>query len=299
MKIYRHLTANALNLEEFDFQRELSMEAYLIENKKILALDKDLFTEVEIICDELSILKARKSKDTDGRIDLLVMYEESECLGLIELKKGEIGRENIEQLRDYLVERDQILKDKDVADACKDIKDPKWVGILAGTSISSELKKDIEDGFTIDIGDVKIPLAALTIKRYRSDDGQFFVVTDTYFNSLKASKDFKKYKFNGIEYNKSRLVLAIVQAYVGDHSDLLFADLKKIFPDSLQGGYGVFTLRSETSNKEKRYFCKDEEVIMLKDSVIAVSSQWGTNQQKTGNFDKFLSHALTLNFKID
>jgi hypothetical protein len=59
MKIYKHLTANAINLVPFDFLRELSMEAYLIENPMVLTLDNDGFEDVEILEDELTISSGR------------------------------------------------------------------------------------------------------------------------------------------------------------------------------------------------------------------------------------------------
>ena len=46
MRLYRHFTANEEKIEEFPFKRELSMEAYLIENESVLALDDDTFSEV-------------------------------------------------------------------------------------------------------------------------------------------------------------------------------------------------------------------------------------------------------------
>ena len=74
MRIYRHLTANAMHLEPFPFKRELAMEAYLSENEGVLALDDDVMSDVELIDTELTIKVGRSSKDTDGRIDLLVTY---------------------------------------------------------------------------------------------------------------------------------------------------------------------------------------------------------------------------------
>jgi hypothetical protein len=54
MKLLRHFTANEEQLEPFPFRRELSMEAYLIENEGVLALDDDVFSSVEIVEEELA-----------------------------------------------------------------------------------------------------------------------------------------------------------------------------------------------------------------------------------------------------
>lgn len=87
MRIYRHLTANDVRLEPFPFRRELSMEAYLIENESVLALDKDTFSAVEVVEAELSLKDGRKTKDSDGRIDILATYSQ-EYIAIIELKLG-------------------------------------------------------------------------------------------------------------------------------------------------------------------------------------------------------------------
>jgi hypothetical protein len=62
MKLYTQFSANNIILERMDFKRELAMEAYLIENEKILRLDEDDFGEVQIIDDELSVKEGRKKR---------------------------------------------------------------------------------------------------------------------------------------------------------------------------------------------------------------------------------------------
>ena len=91
------------------FQREISMEAYLIENEGVLALDSENLKDVEIIETELTLKQGRKSKNTDGRIDILAIYSE-EYIGIIELKLGMITQTHIAQLEDYLEQREWILR---------------------------------------------------------------------------------------------------------------------------------------------------------------------------------------------
>ncbi len=74
MQLFKHFTANDIELEPFPFRRELSMESYLIENESVLSLDNDIFSEVEIIEVELTIKEGRSSQNTDGRIDILATY---------------------------------------------------------------------------------------------------------------------------------------------------------------------------------------------------------------------------------
>ena len=60
MRILKHLTANDVYLEPFPLKRELSMEAYLVENERVLQLDNDTFGSVEIVETELTMKQGRK-----------------------------------------------------------------------------------------------------------------------------------------------------------------------------------------------------------------------------------------------
>ena len=66
------------------------MESYLVENEGVLALDNDTFSDVTIIQEELTLKQGRSSKDTDGRIDILLTYS-NEYIGVVELKLGELN----------------------------------------------------------------------------------------------------------------------------------------------------------------------------------------------------------------
>lgn len=117
--------------------------------------------------------------------------------------------------------------------------------------------------------------------------------------------DFTKYIFNEKEYGKGRLVLAVVKQYIidnnADYSTLLAA-----FPDSLQGGFGVFASEKDATNKledgkhiGERYFAKDNEALTTADGVkIFISNQWGTKENGPGNFDRFLDKAIELGYDI-
>lgn len=291
MKILKHLTANAIHLESFPFQRELSMEAYLIENPGVLAVDEDEIPEV--INDELSVPGGRKSKRTDGRIDLLLKYPSTETLGVVELKKGEIGTSNIDQLKDYLEHRDYILGES--KKECKEFKKVNWLGVLVGTSISEELVSHLRAGGGISLGNGdKVPLLALTIRRYKSDDGQVFIATDTYMEVNK--KDYTRYSFEGEDYPKNRLVLAVVKKVCANNPKITYDELKQIFPDEAQGSFGVFqTFEYAKKYDPPRYFQSPEDIIALKDgSRIVVCSNWAYD-----TIGSFLSIAKKLGHKIE
>jgi len=298
MRLLRHLTANDERLEPFPFKRELSMESYLIEHQGVLALDNSNFAEVQIIQEELTLKQGRKSKDTDGRIDILITYE-PEYIGIVELKLGEINQLHLTQLEDYLHKKEQILKEfpdiisQDVADS------PKWIGLLVGDSIESSLATKLENGYMTDEG---VLIAGLTVRRFRGKSGGVFIATDTYFKDTSTnSRDTTKYVFNGNEYNKGRLVLAVMQEYVSQHAEITYSELQNKFPIGLQGSsYGVFS-STEKANEiiersptgRARHFVKPDELIELSGITIAVCSQWGV-----GNIGKFIKHSLELGFQI-
>ena len=295
MRILRHFTANDEQLDRFEFRRELSMEAYLVENKGILALDEP-FDEIEVIAEELTLREGRKSKDTDGRIDLLVKYGQ-EYIGVVELKLGQLTDVHLRQLEDYLKTKDRILKDYPDILSKEIAPNPKWIGVLVGSSIEADLARKIVNGYAAEDGEV--PIAALTIQRFRSKKDNVYVVTESYFRNTAASKDTSKFKFEGEHYGKGRLVLAVVKKFVSKNPDLKYPELEKEFPKNCQGSAGVIATLEE-ANKivsktgHKRHFLKPDEVIALAGEEVVVSNQWGV-----GNIDQFIQVAKGLGFLIE
>lgn len=109
--------------------------------------------------------------------------------------------------------------------------------------------------------------------------------------SEQREKDYTKYMFDGEKLGKGRLVLAVLKKYVAENPGISFNDLKMVFPDYLQGDSDlqfsgtqvVFSRVAEIETDEmKRFFIKDEELIQIEDSEIAVSREW--NYQNIQNF---------------
>ena len=296
MRIYRHLTANDVRLEPFPFRRELSMEAYLIENEGVLGLDEDVFSVVEIVEAELSLKDGRKSKDSDGRIDILATYSQ-EYIAIVELKLGQLEELHLHQMEDYLSERRQIaLKYPNILSA-ELAPNPKWIGVLVGTMISSALAEKLRSGHLFE----GIPIAALTVQRFRGSDGSILVTTDTYFSHQQSAKDTTKYRFDGGILGKGRLVLSVVKRHVETHPDITFPELEQAFPKTCQGPQGVLSTAEQAnevvaSAGRKRHFLDPEDLIHLVDgTVVAVSNQWGV-----GNIGRFIQHATNkLGYTID
>ncbi len=309
MRILKHLTMNEEILTNFPFKRELSMEAYLIENTQVLNLGFTPFTDVDVVGDELHIQGGGSKEGRNGRLDLVVSYGQ-ETLGVVELKLGEVVERHLEQLEAYLAKKETILsklkKDYEASvetgEALEIFENPKWIGLLVGSSICPDLRKKIENGYVIH---QNIPLAALTIQRFRSEQGNVFIVTDLIFQPpKKATRDYSKWEFFDNVYQKGQLVLAVVKKFVEDNPEISFSDLKKVFPDHLQSGSEhkkgeVFCSAKdgvkryeETGNKYKRHHLNPEDHIKLSDATIVVSNQWGID-----NIDNILRKANELGYE--
>jgi hypothetical protein len=275
------------------FIRELSMEAYLIENEAVLRLNDDDLSEVQVIDSELPVAKVTTAKLSDGRIDLLALYN-NETLGIIELKNAALTQEHFKQLQAYFSQKDEIFNaHKDAVNP--EAGSPRWIGVLVGTGIEPKLQEQLVSG-TLKISD-DIPVAALVVSRYRSDDGQIFVTVDSFYRN--ATKDRTQYSFNGEIYGKGRLALALVKKYIEDHPSKQFADLEQAFPKKIQGTLGVLaTLDNARAIFEKygykRHFIEEDEVLKVGATTVAVCSQWGI-----GNIGNLIKLARALNYKVD
>lgn len=294
MRILRHFTANDVQFEPFPFKRELSMQAYLVDNEGVLSLDDQDLCDAEIIATELVVKNSGSKNDGDGRIDILASYSQ-EYYAIIELKLGELTDDHLAQLKGYLKNGPAQISDSLKNDGEGTIN-RKWIGILVGSSIEKELANKIVNGIT----DCDFPIAALTIQRFRSSRGDVFVTTDTYFSNTNTNnKDTTNYKFNGVVYGKGRLVLAVIKSYVASNPTTKYADLEIAFPKNCQGSSGVFaTLEAAnqiyTEKGRKRHFIEPDEVIILADCTIAVSNQWGI-----GNINEFIEQAKLSNLHVE
>jgi hypothetical protein len=270
------------------FKMELAMESYLIENENILQINDDDI--VKIIDFELPVKRGRKN--SDGRIDLLAKYNDNR-LGIIELKNDKIIMDHYNQLNQYFVQKDQIIKKhNDIFDNPKKIE---WIGILVGTDVDEEVSKGIfQKKLYIQN---KIPLLVITLNRYKGNNGQVYIIANT-FGSVGIIRDHTKYRFNGVDYGKSRLVLAVVREYVNTHPNCSKNDLENVFEKKLQGSYGViedFDKAKEIGQKIPRHFINDDEMIILNNGQkIAVSNEWNIK-----NIKNFIIKAKKLNFKIN
>lgn len=92
-------------------------------------------------------------------------------------------------------------------------------------------------------------------------------------------KDFSKFKFGKELFSKGRLVLAVIKKYAEEHNPTLL-ELQHAFPDSVVRPYGkglfVPVVDAKTINEESkrtRFFTKDDEIVKIKGTKIAISNQ--------------------------
>ena len=128
------------------------------------------------------------------------------------------------------------------------------------------------------------------------------VSTDEVQNkTTESNRDYSKFIFEGKEYGKGRLALAVVKKYVEDNPTLTYEELLKIFPQELHGrgkNAGVFNhiedaLEIINNTNRKRHFVNENEMIKLSDCTIAVSNQWGQ-----GNIQSIVKIGKDLGYRI-
>lgn len=116
----------------------------------------------------------------------------------------------------------------------------------------------------------------------------------------KSSKDYTRYLFNNEEFNKRKLVLAIIKKWIAENSPQSFNELTLVFPQSLRGGKLFVTENeaqavSQRENGKRRHFLESEDIISFSDSTrYAVSNQWNKDSLAI-----FINHARNLGFQIE
>ncbi|MCQ2244238.1 MAG: hypothetical protein MJZ32_08255 [Bacteroidaceae bacterium] len=122
-----------------------------------------------------------------------------------------------------------------------------------------------------------------------------YVFTELVWGPKKTSRNFNKYLYRGHVYGKSRLVEAVITDYVREHTDIAIDELKKVFPDNLQGSWGCFQPHDEAIKRQnggrKRYRI-DTPVDVNGDSIV-ICDQWSIH-----NIGNFIDKAKTLGIDI-
>jgi hypothetical protein len=298
MKIYKQLKANNISLKKRNFSRELLLEAFLIQNEELLAIEGLETDNVPEVTSFEHTVKKGDGSDSKGRIDLIIKYDNT--IGIAELKKEEVNHVTIDQLNEYIstTNVDRIIKDLRIASGNEAIFEDNAprLGIVIGTSIDSKLANEIVNDENADWKKDGVEYAAIVINRYESEDlyGTVFTTTETYFKSSKA-RDLSKYTVNGnkkLKLGKGRLVQYVVRELAKTKS---LNQMKDALPKNLQGANGVFVkeeraieLLNSSKDNRARFFMDDskDDVIELNNGTrICVCNQWGIT-----NISKFIEH---------
>lgn len=90
------------------------------------------------------------------------------------------------------------------------------------------------------------------------------------------ARDYSKYVFQGEQYGKGTLVRAVISKYAEDHPNITADKLKTIFPK--KEIHSTFEVVEPVKKAAKgRFFLRPEHIIKVKDSKVAVTSQWSKN----------------------
>lgn len=98
------------------------------------------------------------------------------------------------------------------------------------------------------------------------------------------TKDKTEFEFYGSKLkSKADFVYAVVKKYINENQDITYEKLIKVFPDEIQGKYGVLRSKDKispkdiTNNTRKRY--DPSRSIITADGVEAfICTQWGADQ---------------------
>ena len=104
--------------------------------------------------------------------------------------------------------------------------------------------------------------------------------------SHSKKRDTTKYSLNGgaSYFGKGRFVREVVAAYLSAHPNITFSQLEQLFPDDLQGSYGVvrslddiYKSAHDPKDLKTRYVMDEDKILCTKDGVkFVVSNQWGS-----------------------
>lgn len=108
----------------------------------------------------------------------------------------------------------------------------------------------------------------------------------TISREYKSGRDTSKYSIDGSKekFGKGKFVREVVARFVKMNPTLTFNQLKQVFPDNLQGSYGVLRTLDEikisTHDKkdlESRYVMDEDKQLTSSDGIkFVVCNQWGT-----------------------
>ncbi|MDD6473277.1 MAG: hypothetical protein PUF62_09650 [Bacteroidales bacterium] len=102
-------------------------------------------------------------------------------------------------------------------------------------------------------------------------------------NGSRSKRDTTKYSIDGGKtyLGKGKIVSRIVKLFMEKNPDVTFEQLRKAFPDNLQGSYGVvrsleqIELSKQNHKDLSRRYVMNEQLLTADGKIVVVSNQWG------------------------
>ncbi len=264
--IYNHLV---MPLDYKPFVLEHAMEEYIIEHPEILNLSDEYSSP---------IIDGKEVTRGKSRYDIVAKYK-NDAFAIIEVKKGVIDQDALDQLKKYLVSEDNTIEADEV------------LGVLVGSEIDSSIINTIEQSNN---------LYAIVLNRYYANDKES--VHTVIYSPTNASRNYDKYTLIDLQgkmisnIGKGRLMYHIIRSYIEDAKPT-YAKLKAEFPSKL-AGRGVRSnmpiVRENTLKPcDKMYIRYYKEELQCIDRYIVVCNQWGI-----GNIESMIEKAQSMGMKI-
>lgn len=284
---HQTLRINTFETKLIAFPSELYMEGLIIQNSKLIAFQDG--NAPEILSSQFSFRANNLS-----RIDMIIKNDEH--IGILELKKGNINQDALNQVKNYLNNVETIISklvEEDLID--NDSFTPQnSFGLLVGTGIEDDVLKNIlnENAETIKI-------YVIIIQQHKTENDQLFMTSNVLvkpkINPANANPlDFTKYLYKDKEYGKGRLVLAVIEDYISDKK-ITIGELNEIFPREIQGSYhiAIKSLDVEESDRLKKRYFVNNPITLSDNEEIVITNQWGI-----GNIQRFIDKAIELGYSI-
>lgn len=209
IKLFKQSLSTQVDLKINNWKTELHMEAFLIDNCEILKISDS--SVVTVITTQIHLDKGRISIDRNGRLDMLIAIEDENIdenyLAIVELKRGTLEKEHLDQLNDYL-NSFHSLRDGLLTGQNEKYKNYILKGILVGTNINNEVKTHLlSDRLETD---TNFDIIGITLNRFLSIvTNESFVISEIYSNKESSYK-----RFDGIDEYLSNLDLKIKPSFV-------------------------------------------------------------------------------------
>jgi len=242
IKLFRQLAAEEISLQHNPFPSELVLEAFLVENPSVLAVDETM--QPSVLNTQLHLFGGRPDKGTDGRIDMLCELTDN-SVAVIENKIGCLEDQHLEQLQTYLDTTEKNQRNELEAY----IDDKQLVGMIVGTDISDELRKKITDGSA----SPSHQIYAVILERFTNDKR-----TENYFliEHISARRGINRHRFKSYSEFRSHQKEKGMPDQIFEMSDALYEYMIQEFNEDIeciQFARDVFTF-SVPKRKRSRVF---------------------------------------------